>query len=120
MAKKIYTKAEDILNKEFSLQFRGYVPEEVDAFLDQIMADFKSILEIEEYYETQNKALQKSNSILRNKMDDLETQIELERAKKNTQPSLENNASNLDLIRKIAHLESELFQTKKELEQFKN
>ena len=84
------------------------------------MADFKSILEIEEYYETQNKALQKSNSILRTRVDDLETQVELEKAKRNAEPSLENNSSNLDLIRKIAHLESELYQTKKELEQLKD
>ena len=33
----------DIHNKEFSKSVRGYKPEEVDAFLDEIIKDFESL-----------------------------------------------------------------------------
>ena len=120
MPRKINLTAEDILNKEFSVQYKGYVPEEVDSFLDEVLEDFKNILDIENYYETQNKALQKSNAILRNKVDELETELELEKSRKSEVRNTNlGSTSNLDLIKKIASLESELFQTKKELEEVK-
>lgn len=119
MEKKLTLSSDEILNKEFSLQYKGYVPQEVDAFLDEVLKNYKIIEEIREYYETQNKALQKTNSILRNKVDELETKLEMEKNKNNSYEKVDNN-SNLDLIKKIAKLESELFQTKQELEEFKN
>ena len=32
---------EQILNNEFSVEFKGYSPAEVDAFLDQILEDYQ-------------------------------------------------------------------------------
>lgn len=119
MEKKLTLSSDEILNKEFSLQYKGYVPQEVDSFLDEVLKNYKIIEDIREYYETQNKALQKTNSILRNKVDELETKLEMEKNKNNSYEKVDNN-SNLDLIKKIAKLESELFQTKQELEEFKN
>ncbi len=119
MLKKINLTPEEVLNKEFSIQYKGYVPEEVDSFLDKVLEDVKAINEIQDYYETQNRALQKSNAILRSKVDELETEIELENAKKKERPVAGSGSNNLDLIKKIASLENELFQTKKELEELK-
>ena len=118
MQKKLTLSAEDILNKEFSLQYKGYVPQEVDTFLDEVLKNYSVIEEIRDYYETQNKALQKTNSILRAKIDELETKLEIEKNKNNSIEKVDNT-SNLDLIKKIAKLESELFQTKQELEDAK-
>ena len=61
------------------------------------------------------KALQKTNSILRSKIDDLETKLEIEKNRNNSLDKVDSS-SNLDLIKKIAKLESELFQTKQALE----
>ena len=119
MQKKLTLTSDEIVNKEFSLQYKGYVPQEVDAFLDQVLKNYEIIEEIRDYYETQNKALQKTNSVLRAKIDDLETKLEIEKNKNNSLDKVDNS-SNLDLIKKIAKLESELFQTKKELEEAKN
>ena len=69
MEKKLTLSSDEILNKEFSLQYKGYVPQEVDSFLDEVLKNYKIIEDIREYYETQNKALQKTNSILRNKLN---------------------------------------------------
>ena len=119
MLKKLTLSSEEIVNKDFSLQYKGYVPQEVDAFLDEVVKNYEIIEEIREYYETQNKALQKTNSVLRSKIDDLETKLEMEKSKNNSIEKVDST-SNLDLIKKIAKLESELFQTKKELEDAKN
>ena len=107
-----------LLEKQFSVVNKGYSPREVDEFLDEIIQDYESINEIEDYYKVQNIALQKTNSVLRGKIDELETKLEIE---KNKNSSIEkvDSTSNLDLIKKIAKLESELFQTKQELEEAK-
>lgn len=118
MQKKLTLSSEEILNKDFSLQYKGYVPQEVDTFLDEVLKNYEIIEEIRDYYETQNKALQKTNSILRSKIDELETKLEMEKNKNNSIEKVDNT-SNLDLIKKIAKLESELFQTKQELEDAK-
>ena len=118
MQKKLTLSIDDILNKEFSLQYKGYVPQEVDLFLDEVVKNYEVIEEIIDYYETQNKALQKTNSILRAKIDELETKLEMEKNKNNSIEKVDST-SNLDLIKKIAKLESELFQTKQELEDAK-
>lgn len=116
MQKKLTLSSDDILNKEFSLQYKGYVPQEVDDFLDEVLKNYEKIEEIKEYYETQNKALQKTNSFLRSRIDDLETKLEIEKNKNNSLEKVDSS-SNLDLIKKIAKLESELFQTKQALEE---
>jgi len=118
MLKKLTLSSEEIVYKEFPLQYKGYVPQEVDAFLDEVVKNYEIIEEIREYYETQNKALQKTNSVLRSKIDELETKLEMEKSKNNSIEKVDST-SNLDLIKKIAKLESELFQTKKELEDAK-
>lgn len=118
MEKKLTLSSDQIVNKEFGLQYKGYVPQEVDAFLDEVLKNYEIIEEIRDYYETQNKALQKTNSVLRAKIDDLETSLEMERNKNNSYDKVDSS-SNLDYIKKIAKLESELFQTKKELEEAK-
>ncbi len=118
MQKKLTLTSEEIINKDFSLQYKGYVPQEVDAFLDEVIKNYGIIEEIRDYYETQNKALQKTNSVLRAKIDELETRLEIEKNKNNSIDKVDST-SNLDLIKKIAKLEDELFQTKRELEEVK-
>ena len=108
--------ADELLDKQFEIVNRGYSPKEVDAFLDEIIADYESIKEIEDYYKVQNIALQKTNSILRSKIEDLEIQVEMS---KGGGYQMVDNSSNIDLIKKIAKLEGELYQTKLQLEEAK-
>ena len=37
MQKKLTLTSDEIINKEFSLQYKGYVPQEVDSFLDEVI-----------------------------------------------------------------------------------
>ena len=106
-----------LYDKEFEIVNNGYSPREVDLLLDEIIEDYASMRKLEEYYTTQNIALQKTNSVLRGKIEDLEMQLELA---KTSGYQLHDNSSNIDLIKKIAQLESELYQTKIQLEEVKN
>lgn len=108
---------DELLDKQFEIVNRGYSPKEVDAFLDEIIADYESIKEIEDYYKVQNIALQKTNSILRSKIEELEMQIDMS---KGGGYQMADNSSNIDLIKKIAKLEGELYQTKLQLEEAKS
>lgn len=108
---------DELLEKQFSIVNKGYSPKEVDSFLDEIIADYESIVEIEDYYKVQNIALQKTNSILRSKIEELEMKIEMNKGK-GYQTS--DTSSNIDLIKKIAKLEGELYQTKLQLEEAKS
>ena len=105
-----------LLEKQFSVVNKGYSPREVDEFLDEIIQDYESINEIEDYYKVQNIALQKTNSILRSKIDELEIQLDMAKGKGY---QMAESSSNIDLIKKIAKLEGELYQTKLLLEEAK-
>jgi len=105
---------DELLDKQFSVVNKGYSPREVDELLDEIIADYESINEIEDYYKVQNIALQKTNSILRSKIEELEMQLEMTKGKGYQSA---DNSSNIDLIKKIAALEGELYQTKLQLEE---
>ena len=107
---------DELLEKQFTIVNKGYSPKEVDEFLDSIIADYETIIEIEDYYKVQNIALQKTNSILRSKIEELE--IKLDMAKGKGYQS-HDSSSNIDLIKKIAQLEGELYQTKLQLEEAK-
>ena len=108
--------ADELLEKQFEIVNKGYSPKEVDAFLDELIADYESIKEIEDYYKVQNIALQKTNSILRAKIEELEIQVDMSKGKGYQSV---DSSSNIDLIKKIAKLEGELYQTKLQLEEAK-
>ena len=42
MQKKLTLSSDDIFNKEFSLQYKGYVPQEVDDFLDEVLKNYEN------------------------------------------------------------------------------
>lgn len=106
----------ELVEKQFRIVNKGYSPREVDEFLDEIITDFENIKEIEDYYKVQNIALQKTNSILRSKIEELEIQLDMAKGKGYQSA---DNSSNIDLIKKIAKLEGELYQTKLQLEEEK-
>ena len=40
---KLNLTPEDILDKEFNVDFKGYTPSEVDAFLDDVLEDYQTM-----------------------------------------------------------------------------
>lgn len=100
MAKYNY-KAIDIFNKEFKVKMRGFDPDEVDEFLDNIMKD----------YETFNKeilALQEENDRLNAKINQLnKSQAVMSKIQPDNQKS--QTVTNFDILKRLSNLEKEVF-----------
>lgn len=100
MAKYNY-KAIDIFNKEFKVKMRGFDPDEVDEFLDNIMKD----------YETFNKeilALQEENDRLNAKINQLnKSQAVISKIQPESQKS--QTVTNFDILKRLSNLEKEVF-----------
>lgn len=110
--KKFQNSPSKLLNYRFAVTPNGYSPEEVDALLDSIIADyllFKYSLEI----------LENKNNELHREL--AERRIETDRLNRLLTSGKENELkemdrfSNLSLIQKIAHLEKRIKDLEQEL-----
>ena len=82
---------QDILEKEFKIDARGYRLQEVDKFLDVIIKDYNE-------YNNIIKSLAKENTVLKNEVRNLKSSIEAARIG-------EKEITNVDLLRRISQLE---------------
>lgn len=91
---------EDILNKEFKIDTRGYRLKEVDQFLDIIITDYqefnKIILSLQKEKEEQLEEILNLKQEIRN----LKTSVEISRSSSNN-----DNVSNLDILKRLSQLE---------------
>ena len=92
---------EEILNKEFRIDTRGYRLKEVDQFLDEIIADYqtfnKMILDLQREKEEQNDVILS----LKQEIRDLRTTVEITKASSNAQ----DTGSNVDILKRLSQLE---------------
>ena len=95
---KIELTMQDILEKEFKIDTRGYRPQEVDEFLDIIIRDYNEYNNIIEKLTKDNRELSKENTELRHEMRNLNASIENAKTK-------EKEITNVDLLRRISQLE---------------
>ena len=95
---KFYLTTQDIYDKEFKIDARGYRPQEVDKFLDMVIKDYTEFMNIIRKLEKDNHALEEENSKLRAKYRKLKDNIE---------PASESTgtSNNLDLLRRLSNLE---------------
>ncbi len=102
----------DILQKEFKQKMRGYDPNDVDSFLDDVIKD----------YETFNKQLQSlsdENERLKVQVDELNKQIAVSGSQPmpsagvtptRTAPSQPmSSATNMDILKRLSNLERRVF-----------
>ena len=95
---KIALTMQDILEKEFKIDARGYRMQEVDAFLDMIIRDYNEYNNIINTLEEENKKLSEENTELKQEMRNLNASIENAKSK-------EKEITNVDLLRRISQLE---------------
>lgn len=100
MNDKIVLSPEEIYEKEFKIDARGYRPQEVDNFLDIIIKDYAEFKRIVRGYEKEYQRLSSENANLKAQLRQLQTELE-------TKESDEENGavSNVDLLRRISQLE---------------
>ena len=95
---KIALTMQDILEKEFKIDARGYRLQEVDKFLDVIIKDYNEYNNIIRNLEKDKKLLLEENTALRNEVRNLKSSIDAARIG-------EKEITNVDLLRRISQLE---------------
>lgn len=94
--------SQDILDKDFNVDTRGYRPQEVDKFLDLVIKDyteFNSII----------KKLQKENRLLEDEITRLKQEV---RRIKDTEDIVESSTTrmtNLDILKRLSSLEKTVY-----------
>ena len=95
---KIALTMQDILEKEFKVDARGYRMQEVDQFLDIIIHDYNEYNNIVKELVKTKKSLEFEVSDLKQEIRDLKSTID-------TLKSGEKEITNVDLLRRISQLE---------------
>lgn len=95
---KIALTMQDILEKEFKVDARGYRMQEVDQFLDIIIRDYNEYNNIIKELLNEKKTLVNDNAMLKQEIRDLKSTID-------TFKSGEKEITNVDLLRRISQLE---------------
>ncbi|MCF0111638.1 MAG: DivIVA domain-containing protein [Erysipelotrichaceae bacterium] len=97
---------DEILSKEFSVDFKGYTPIEVDQFLDIVMADYKT-------YETKVASLEEKIVELEKYCAELKTKLvetegqNMSRAANNAMA--QQQTSQVDILKRLSRLEQAVF-----------
>ena len=96
---KIVLSPEEIYEKEFKIDARGYRPQEVDNFLDTIIKDYTEFIKLIRSYDKHVQTLTQENSELKAQIRKLQTELE------ESSSTDDENVSNIDLLRRISQLE---------------
>ena len=96
---RIALSPQDIFDKEFKIDTRGYRLQEVDKYLDQIIKDY---VEIIKELRNENKALERENIDLKHELRDLKANIDI--VKKS-----EKEITNVDILRRLSQLEKYIY-----------
>ncbi|MDD4831251.1 MAG: cell division regulator GpsB [Bacilli bacterium] len=102
LLEEISLSPQDILEKEFKIDTRGYRPQEVDRFLDLIIADYSKLISMVKKLNDENKDL----------MDEI---LNLKKELRNTKEKLDllktsdKEITNVDLLRRISQLEKVIY-----------
>ena len=89
---------QDILEKEFKIDTRGYRMQEVDQFLDIIIRDYNEYNNLIKKLKSDNLDLANENASLKQELRSLKSSID-------TAKGGEKEVTNVDLLRRISQLE---------------
>ncbi len=99
---RLYLTAQEILEKEFKVDARGYRPQEVDKFLDMVIRDYTEYGNIIKKLEKDVKDLTDDNIKLKQEIRRLQ-----EVASTSEAPS--RSINNVDLLKRISQLEKVVY-----------
>ncbi len=94
---------EDILNKEFKIDTRGYRPQEVDKYLDIIIRDYNEKDSCIKELEENNKTLIEENMRLKQQIRSLTLKLEAIETNGN------NGTNTADVLRRLSNLEKIIY-----------
>ncbi|UDM32725.1 cell division regulator GpsB [Lentilactobacillus laojiaonis] len=98
---------QDILQKEFRQKMRGYDPNDVDGFLDNVIKDYETLGK-------EVQSLSEENERLRMQVDDLTKQVSVGRSQPISSTSRQSvqpmsSATNMDILKRLSNLERRVF-----------
>ena len=96
---RFYLTPQEILEKEFKVDARGYRPQEVDKFLDMVIRDYTEYANIIKKLEKDIKNLMEDNSKLKQEIRRLQSEVD------STNNASSRSISNVDLLKRISNLE---------------
>lgn len=99
MNDKLFLTPQEILQKDFKIDARGYRMQEVDKFLDMIIRDYTEFLQAIKKLEQDNINLIEDNKKLQAEYRKLKTSIALHEEEKT------GNVTTVDLLKRISSLE---------------
>ena len=102
---RIVLTSEEILNKVFKIDTRGYRPQEVDRFLDTIIKDYEEMNAIIRELDQDKKDLLEDNIRLKQEIRNLKTKIDVITEESNSGAT----GANADLLRRISNLEKIIY-----------
>lgn len=94
---------QDILDKEFKIDTRGFRPQEVDKFLDIIISDYTKFISLVKRLDSEKKELIEENLRLKQELRETKDKIEL------LKNSSGREMTNVDMLRRISMLEKVVF-----------
>lgn len=102
---RIYLTPQDILEKEFKIDARGFRPQEVDKFLDIVIRDYTEYNSIIKQLEKELKDASEDVQKLKQEVRHLNEQLELKNMSDNSSRTL----TNVDILKRISQLEKVVF-----------
>lgn len=107
MTNKLNLDIHTILDTQFNIDFKGYSPKDVDAFLDLVMEDYETYQNISAQLNERVSELERTNASLRAKL------IELEAKTRSYEESAGANINNVDILKRLSRLEQEVYGNKR-------
>lgn len=95
---------QDILEKEFKIDTRGYRLKEVDQYLDEIIGDYEEFIKIIKEKDKEKEELLEEIMSLKQEIRNLKMSIEIAKSGNDDNVS-SNNGTNLDVMKRLAQLE---------------
>ncbi|MEF9919754.1 MAG: DivIVA domain-containing protein [Erysipelotrichaceae bacterium] len=105
MDNKFRLSVEEVLEKQFNVDFKGYASVEVDEFLDMVIEDYQHYDETIKELGNHLQNYEKEVASLKMKIVELE-------GKNSVQSNLNPTVNNLDIIKRLSRLENEVFRNK--------
>ena len=94
---------QEILDKDFKIDTRGYRPQEVDKYLETIISDYTKFISMIKRSESEKKELIDENLRLKQELRDAKDKIEILKSTSNKE------VTNVDMLRRISMLEKIVF-----------
>ncbi len=101
---KLELSPQEILDKEFKIDARGYRPQEVDKFLDLVIKDYTEFMTIIKRLEKDLSDMNEENTRLKAEIRRIKANIEAAESSNST-----SGVNNNDLLRRLSQLEKVVF-----------